>query len=1218
LPDTASNRRQGRARALGFEHAAAAIVVYDADGRILDLNPEAERITGAPRSALIGASLDARACAFVRPDGTAMPVDEVPSAVALRTGVPQSNVVVGIDHPTEGRRWLRVSARRDVDPRTGAVTAIASFVDVTRERARERLADAARDRAERALAELDAYKTAIDQHGMVLATDPVGTITFVNDALCRRGGWTRAELVGRPASVLVAGEADAAVLAELLSTVRAGGIWKGEIRQRARDGSSFWTETTVVPRRGDDGAVDSFVAIQHDVTERRRAREALGASEAKFRTLFEVAPIGIARHRRSDGVLLDANPALAALAGLSQNGLADDPASAVGAGLPALGAAGAFGPTEAAVRRPDGVAIPVLVSGVVAPGEDATDTVWSFVQDVSTVKAAEDAAVETARRLEAVILATGVGTWEWEVETGRMGVDRRWAEMVGLDVDDLSAIDGDTWRGLVHPDDLLACREAYRRTLEGTAPVYAADIRMRHRDGRWIWVHTRGAIVRRTDDGRPLLMVGTHQDITERRHAEEALRSTNARIQAVIDNFPGGITVVDGDLQMLSCNAGYRRLLDLPDSLFEGGMPNLVDIFRFNAARGEFGPGDPETIVESLVAPTRRPKPHVFERTRPNGVTIEIRGMPVPGGGFVTTYADVSDRRRAQDIILEKSRIAERRTEELQITLAHMNQGLSVFDRDGRLAIWNQRYVDLFGLDAAEVTAGVPLAQLLRRQRDDGGFTGDPDAYVAAIRAATGRGEEYRATTTRADGRVIATVHSPTPEGGWVATHDDVTDAVRAAERIAFAAHHDILTSLTNRAGLKARLRAALDAVTPNGPAFSVLLIDLDRFKAVNDTFGHATGDRLLQAVAERMRANVRPCDLVARLGGDEFAVYFAAGSDQREASVVLATRLLAAVGAPYDIDGRQIYVGASIGVAIAPDHGATVDELMRNADSALYEVKAAGRNGMRIFDDRLALAARERRELESDLRDALALGQFELHYQPVVSVADRRIVALEALLRWRHPRRGLVQPDVFVPIAEQTGLIGPIGRWVIATACNDAARWPDDIAVAVNVSPAQLGRHDLVDVVTRELLRSRLSPRRLELEVTETVLLGNDDGVLGELHQLRSLDVRIALDDFGTGFSSLSYLRLFPFDRIKIDRSFVRDLESSTHSAAIVCAVAGLAASLGIETTAEGVETEEQARLLAAAGCTAIQGYLHGRPRPLAEIDLSEPSRGHDRRLSA
>jgi diguanylate cyclase (GGDEF)-like protein/PAS domain S-box-containing protein len=974
-------------RDLVFDAASSGIVVMDGDGRILDMNPEAEQIIGSRREDTIGSSAAAGDWRLVRPDGSRFPAGEIPSEVARLTGVPQKDVVLGFDLPDGSRRWVLVSARRHICPETGGVTVISSFVDVTGEREREIAAAAARDRAETALATLEVAKAATE---------------------------------------------------------------------------------------------------------------------------------------------------------------------------------------------------------------------------------------ESERRLNAVIQATGVGIWEWNLETGAMRVDDRWAAIVGLDVADMDRADQEAWRRLVHPDDLPKCRIEYERYLAGEVQAYAADIRMRHRAGHWVWVHTRGGIIRRGETGRPLLMVGTHQDITVRRQAEEALRRTNAQIQAVIDNFPGGITVVDGDLHMLSCNEGFRELLDLPDRLFADGMPNLVDIFRFNAARGEYGPGDPEEIVARITDRARQPEPHVFERTRPNGVTLEVRGMPVPGGGFVTTYTDVSERRRVQDLIIEKSRLAERRSEELQITLAHMNQGLSVFDPEGRLAVWNSRYIELFGIDEDDIQVGITFGALLGRQKADGNFTGSPHVYEAAIRAAMARGEDHRATNTMRNGRVVATVHSPTPDGGWVSTHDDVTDAVRAAERIAFAAHHDILTSLTNRAGLKARLRAALDEAMAHGSHFSVLMIDLDRFKAVNDTFGHATGDRLLQAVAERMRENVRDCDVIARLGGDEFAVYYASAPEQRDASVVVATRLLAAIGAPYEIDGRQVYIGASIGVAIAPEHGTTVDELMRNADSALYEVKATGRNGFRIFDDRLALAASDRRALESDLRAALSLDQFEIHYQPVVSVEDGAVVSMEALLRWRHPTRGYVSPDVFVPIAEQTGLIGPIGRWVIATACADAAGWPVHIGVAINVSPTQLGRHDLVDVITRELLRCRLSPERVELEVTETVLLGNDDTVLGELHKLRSLDVKIALDDFGTGYSSLSYLRLFPFDRIKIDRSFVRDIEDNPDCAAIVCAVAGLARSLGVQTTAEGVETAEQAALLAAAGCSAVQGYFYGRPRPLAEIDLSTAATGHDRRLTA
>jgi diguanylate cyclase (GGDEF)-like protein/PAS domain S-box-containing protein len=858
----------------------------------------------------------------------------------------------------------------------------------------------------------------------------------------------------------------------------------------------------------------------------------------------------------------------------------------------------------------------------IQPERDATGAVVGFVAIESEVT--EQAKLR--QYLRTVFNAASAGLIILDAE-GRVVdanpeaerlVGRSLAEVIGQPLHPAIPVYGPDGRPLAPEDRPTA------RALATGEPQLGVVIGIDGADGRrrWLQVNARRELDPQT--ARFILVVG-FVDVTVDREREAHIRAardraerTSAELKAVFDNWPGGITIVDQDLQFLRCNERYRDLLDLPDSLFATGLPNLKDVFRFNAARGEYGPADVEETVRRLTERAVVFEPSVLERTRPNGVTIEIRGMPIPGGGFVTTYTDVSERRRAEDMILQKSRLAEEKSRQLEITMAHMTQGLSVFDGEGRLTLWNARYPELFDIPPARLAPGVPLRALLAEQRESGVFDGDVDVYLATVQSAVGRGEEVSFTTTQRSGRIIRSVHAPAPEGGWIATHEDVTDQVRAADRIAFAATHDLLTGVANRGGLTQRIAGELPEVLRRGGTAAVLLVDLDRFKVVNDTFGHAVGDRVLEIAAERMRAHVRPVDMIARFGGDEFAVYCGTAADQREASVVVASRLLTALSAPYDIDGRQIFIGASIGIALAPDHGTTADTLIRNADSALYEVKTGGRNGLRIFDERLEAAARERRDLEADLRDALARDEFELHYQPIVSVIEQRVVGMEALLRWRHPERGYVPPDVFIPIAEQTGLIGPIGRFVIATACADAAGWPEPLSVAINVSPAQLGQHDLVEMISAELLRTRLSPDRVEIEVTETVLLGNDELLLGVLHQLRSLDIRIALDDFGTGYSSLSYLRLFPFDKIKIDRSFVADIESSPHCAAIVCAVASLARSLGITTTAEGVETEEQFALLSAAGCTTVQGYLFGRPRPAREIDLGATAAPASRRLSA
>src|SRR6185437_11337264 len=414
-------------------------------------------------------------------------------------------------------------------------------------------------------------------------------------------------------------------------------------------------------------------------------------------------------------------------------------------------------------------------------------------------------------------------------------------------------------------------------------------------------------------------------------------------------------------------------------------------------------------------------------------------------------------------------------------------------------------------------------------------------------------------------GRVIAISRQAMADGGWVATYEDVTERQRAEAQSVFMARHDALTGLPNRVLFHERVEQAL-AQAGRAEDFAVLLLDLDRFKAVNDTLGHPVGDELLRAVAERLQACVREVDTVARLGGDEFAVV-QSGVTKAEDAAVLARRIVEVVSQPYDLDGHRIMIGASVGISIAPGDGASCGKLLKNADVALYKTKAEGRGTWRFFEPDMDARLHARRALELDLWAALANDQFELHYQPLFDLRANRIGGFEALLRWRHPKHGMVSPADFIPISEEIGLIVPLGDWVLQRACAEASVWPGHVKVAVNVSPAQFRTGHLVDSVTKALAASGLPAARLELEITESVLLANSAATLATLHALRALGVRISMDDFGTGYSSLSYLRSFPFDKIKIDQSFIRDLATTDDAEAIVRAIIGLGASLGMRT---------------------------------------------------
>ena len=536
------------------------------------------------------------------------------------------------------------------------------------------------------------------------------------------------------------------------------------------------------------------------------------------------------------------------------------------------------------------------------------------------------------------------------------------------------------------------------------------------------------------------------------------------------------------------------------------------------------------------------------------------------------------------------------------IALENMSLALCMFDAEKRLVVCNDRYVEMYGLAYELAEPGTPLRKILEHRIQSGVYAGDtPEAYIEERLAAVEEADASTKIQELTDGRVISISHRPMPDGGWVATHEDVTDLQRIEQQIAHMAHHDALTDLPNRTLLGHRIEEAL-ARTRRGEKFAVLCLDLDQFKSVNDTLGHPVGDELLKAVAERLAECTRETDTIARLGGDEFAVVQTSTAQPRDATA-LADRICEAIKAPFELGEHQVVVETSIGIAIAPDDGGDPHQLLKNADMALYRAKGDGRGLYRFFESEMDARMKARRTLELDLRKALEAGQFELHYQPLFSLRSKEVSGFEALLRWRHPERGLVSPAEFIPLAEEIGLIVPLGEWVIRQACAEAADWSDTVKVAVNLSPVQFKSGNLVPAVVNALAASGLAADRLELEITESVLLQNNEETLNILHQLRGLGVRIAMDDFGTGYSSLSYLRSFPFDKIKIDGSFVGDLGDGEDAVAIIRAVASLGNSLGMVTTAEGVETEEQLRRVHAEGYTEIQGYLFSPPKPADEI---------------
>ncbi|TIS59834.1 MAG: EAL domain-containing protein [Mesorhizobium sp.] len=676
------------------------------------------------------------------------------------------------------------------------------------------------------------------------------------------------------------------------------------------------------------------------------------------------------------------------------------------------------------------------------------------------------------------------------------------------------------------------------------------------------------------------------------RPIEDELREQNERFSAAVENMSHGLSMFDADERMIICNGNYIKLFCLDGDIVRPGI-RFFDILQHSVDIGVASQS-----AEVLYA-VRKPyidgaKASTYEETLSDGRIIDISHRPLNSGGWVSIYEDITEQRRADQEMKEQHR-------RFDAALANMSQGLMMYDAEGRLIVRNERFLELYRVTPADFPLGMGYRDTLARLVQLGIYAEiDIDSEISKTMACLQAGETRSSHRHLADGRTVLIARRPMSGGGWVATFDDVTESRRAEERMAHLAHHDTLTNLPNRWMFRERLDQALGDA--KDAPLAILSLDLDRFKAVNDTWGHPAGDWLLKCVAKRLQRCIRnETDVVARFGGDEFAIiqFNTRGADAEK----LAKRIIDTVGKPFRTRSRDMLVGISLGIALYPDDGKDADTLLKNADMALYRGKSEGRNVYRFFEPGMDALVRARRALEADLEAALPRREFELDFQPIMNIASSEIVGAEALMRWHSPMRGLVPPDGFIPVAEETGLIVPLGEWALRKACTVAASWPHAMRIAVNVSAVQVKSSGFARSVVSALAFSGVPADRLELEITETVLMDESDTVLKTLKQLRDLGIRIALDDFGTGYSSLAYLRRFPVDKIKIDRSFIRDIDNRD-TAAIVRTIIGLGAELGITVTAEGVETEAQLDTLRKDGCVEAQGYLIGMPSKAAAIN--------------
>ena len=741
--------------------------------------------------------------------------------------------------------------------------------------------------------------------------------------------------------------------------------------------------------------------------------------------------------------------------------------------------------------------------------------------------------------------------------------------------------------------DVTAVVDKFRRELTETGKSLATNYLV---DGRIV------SIVKTAIAGGG--WVGIHEDVTAQRAqaqliAEKAaeLELTNARFTAALRHMSHGLCLFGPDQRVVVANARYAEIYRLTENQVKPGTA-LRDILQ---ARENNGTGFATNMDEYVQVNVKQA---AETQKIADGRMISIKRQPMANGGWLTTHEDVTAEKQNEELLAEKASELEVMNTRFSSALDNMAQGLCMFDGNQRLTVWNDRYVELLSMPAHLLKVGTPLHEILA-SRVATGMRREPadPAVKAKVKELLALPPDASRIDELVNGKFVMLTRQPMAGGGWVTLIEDITERRRVEAEIVHLARHDVLTGLANRAEFNARLEEASRRLKRNGGNVTVMMIDLDRFKAVNDTLGHLAGDQLLSEVARRLQSTVRDTDVLARLGGDEFAIIQEGAADQHEGAVALALRIIEAISAPFGLNGQEVAVGTSIGIALAPENGVEPDELLKRADLALYSVKSSGRNDYCLFRNEMLEIVHTQQSAERELREAIAQEQFELHYQPVVDIKTRELVGVESLVRWRHPMKGLIPPDHFIPLAESTGLIVPLGEWILQKACAEAANWPAHVKVAVNISAIQFKKGNLFEIILATLVKTGLQPERLELEITETSLLENQEAHLTTIRQLKNLGLSIALDDFGTGFSSINYLTIFPFDKIKIDKSFTRGILSRADCKAVVASSLALAKGLGIITTVEGIETEDQLDYMRAAGVELAQGYLFGKPVSVSEF---------------
>ena len=793
----------------------------------------------------------------------------------------------------------------------------------------------------------------------------------------------------------------------------------------------------------------------------------------------------------------------------------------------------------------------------------------------------------------------GDGVWDWDIRTGNILFSRRWKEIFGYGEHEFED-SFNAWDQHLHPDDRSRTLISLREYLDGNIPLHSVEFRLRCKDGSWKWILGRGMVVSRDKQGKPLRMVGTATDIGSIKQAQQEMETSEHKFRALFENSPTGMVAVDPDTgHILQANLialamfGYDEAEMLGKTIDELTHPDDLAESKRRHARLAQGLDDHICFEKRYL---RKDGSEFWAEV----CVSTLKDAAGTVERFIGSTVDITERKLSENALRESELRYRSLFDNTLEGIAHcrmlhepgqppdflyLNVN-SAFEKLTGLS-------DVIGKKVSEVIPGIQHS--------------NPELFEIYGRvAANGEPEKFETFVEELGIWFSISVYQAEP-GCFVAVFDNITERKATEARIDFLAHHDPLTGLPNRVLVKDHFKLAKAYAERNGSKVALLFLDLDRFKTINDSLGHATGDALLKSVARRLQECVRDTDTISRQGGDEFVILLSYVYDP-DAVITASNKILEHLTTPFSIEGHVLSTSASIGVTLYPDDGDDFGTLLRKADTAMYQAKESGRNTCYFFDQQMNLDADERLAIGNSLRHALDHQEFVLHYQPMIEISNGgRLIGAEALLRWNHPQQGLVMPDRFIPIAEDNGLIVPIGVWVLREACRQAAAWHAagfaEMTMAVNLSALQFKRGDLEQTIIDVLTETGLDPQYLELELTESILIADTENVLQMVQRLKNLGVKLSIDDFGTGYSSFAYLKRFAVDKLKIDQSFVRGIDTDTNDAAIVRAIIQMARSLNLRTIAEGVEDQHILKHLKVYHCDEAQGYHIGKPMPAAEF---------------